>query len=861
MGNKGVIHVFIGAPVISPSLSCGMDRPAAGWKDVAFIMQDACIPKGGIHLIADELPHGGLPEKTRHGHSACDGVPEGPFVRTSIQSDLGPEMVAHRHTEIISDLVSSTELFHITHSLQKPLGREGDEDYDCIEETQDLHAIESDACRTISAETEFLTVLTSSQLAVRSPENDGTEVADDSGAGTSGSVRRGVVMENITMSYVSQEGFTCSSVLFTDSSDEELDQKSLRPQKSWEGPDQTFLQSQKNGDNRDQISIQSQKSKKSVRCQKIREVLDQKASISQRSEKLDQKSLQSHRSCEELDQKSTHSHQSGKEFDQTSMQSRKGGKGLLQEDSAIELSDAVDYLGSPSSKRKKAISGSSPSSTHEQQSKKSKPSISPVKFSMKSHNKHRQQTPAKSLTLLKHCTDKNKQYDIMVVVLQPCHVKEIKVKSGLNIGSTFPLATIVVMDQSEVKREVLMWRAAAFWGLALLPGEIIVLTNVTVCEDRWREDMVLQSSFRSTLTNLGSCSALLSGEKSLPVEFSAAKALLNYIGKKHHYLSELSPRQPQRLDHIQYVSLTELQPELLLHSTLKVNSISVLKESTYSYKGLQQNKIILTVEQVKGHTRTLVLWGTCVSWYDQIHLKRDHIWIFRYLFCKKNINSGDLELHTTPWSSCECLFDDDQRAVEFRKRYNVPSAKPMSLSSMMEERYSGEIQVKGRILQMEFHIPGKRRILISQKTSLSDILELLPDVVYTGCGKCRRELSIDQNNVYEQCYVCLPFNQIRAFYRSAQMTIMSDDCSVRVQVPPDVIENMLLNIAPNLLPKVFPTSTDVTYGRIVADLCHSLLAQTGESFVFTIRSQFMLDENSIPLEEDFHLVDFHLDLI
>ncbi|KAG8556389.1 hypothetical protein GDO81_018053 [Engystomops pustulosus] len=750
---NGVIHVFVGAPVIAPSFQSAKDRSASGggtavWRDIPYAPNelDACRESGRHHQK--------LTEKCTEPAFDRQGEADETFARTCNQeTDLGQKMATDMR-EVISDLASSTELCHITYSVQSD---------DCNECT-DLDVIRSDTSSSISAETEFLTILASSQLVVQSPGNDGTKVANRSPR-PSESVLKDMASDCTATGSASQDAFTSSSDLFTDTPDEVFDKKTLESQKNEH----------------------------------------------------------------------------------------------IESESAAERSHFEDNFGSSNIKRKNSFSESSPSSNHNQQSKKSKQSTSPASATKKS-NKLWQQTPAKSLTLLKHCSDMKKEYNVMVVVLQPCHVKEIKVKSGPNVGSTFPLAKIVVIDQSEVKREVLMWRTAAFWSLGLLPGEIIVLTNLSICEDRWRGDIFLQSSFRSKLVNLGSCSVLCSIENSNTVENSAVKELLNYIHKKHIYLRELSPRQTQMLEHIQYVSLAYLQPELLLHSMLKVIHISILKEATYHFKGTQQNKIILTVEQICGQTSTLVLWGTCVSWCDQIHLKRDHIWVFKYLFCKKNIISGDLELHTTPWSSWECLFHDDQRAIDFRKQYNKTSEKQMSLLSMVQDRCSGEIQVKGSILQLEFKIPGKPKILMSSETSISDILEYLPYIKYTGCGKCKRELNIDDNDVYEQCYVCLPFNQICIFYRSAQMTIMSEGCFVSIQVPPDILEKMFLNISPKLLNHVFPSCPDVTYGTIVADLCYSLLAKTEESFIFTIKSQFMLDENSMPLEEDFHLLDFHLDL-
>ncbi|KAM4022681.1 shieldin complex subunit 2 [Anomaloglossus baeobatrachus] len=646
--------------------------------------------------------------------------------------------------------------------LQRPPAVELHRQNDHTVEVHDPDDVGSDACNMGSAGTEFLTVLASSQLAVKSLEKSETDDLIPPVPGMSEFIIQDVVAENLRAGSISQQDGIGSSELFTDPSDDEVEEQSS----------------------------------KSIHIRK--------------------------------------------------------GLSDIKSDSAVGVRNNADYLESASSKRKQVLSSSSASF---KQCKKSKPSVSPVQCTMKPP----QQMPAKTLTPLKYCLDKSKQYNVMVVVLQPCHIKEIKAKSGPNIGSTLPLATIVVMDQSGVKHKVLLWRTAAFWSLALLPGEIIVLTHLSICEDRWSEDLSLQSSFKSKLVNLGSCSTLLSGERSDRVENCALKELLDYIRESHYYLYELSPRQPQLLDRVQFITLTELRPESLVHSLLKVNSVTVLKESTYHFKGMKQNKIILTVEQVKGQTNTLVLWGSCVSWCDQIRLKSDHVWVFRYLLCKRNIVSGDLELHTTPWSSCECLFDDDQRAVDFRRRYNICLVKQMSLLTLFEDRYSGEIQAKGSISQIGFHIPGKSKILIDHETSISDILKSLPDIIYTGCGKCKTELTIDDNGVYEQCYVCLPFNQVRTFYRAAQMNIVGDNCSVRVQVPPDIVENIFLNIDPKLLPKGFPSCADVTYGAIVADLCQSLVAQTGESFVFTIRSQFVLDENSIPLEKDFHLLDFHLD--
>ncbi|KAG9344514.1 hypothetical protein JZ751_011184 [Albula glossodonta] len=106
-------------------------------------------------------------------------------------------------------------------------------------------------------------------------------------------------------------------------------------------------------------------------------------------------------------------------------------------------------------------------------------------------------------TLLSRCTSTGVRYSVLVAVVYPCHLKEIKVKSGMWAGSTVPLATIVVTDQSSVNMKVVLWRTAAFWALTVNPGDLLLITGVTLNEDKWRGELVLQSTWASRLLNLG----------------------------------------------------------------------------------------------------------------------------------------------------------------------------------------------------------------------------------------------------------------------------------------------------------------------------------------------------------------------
>uniref|UniRef100_A0A8C3ST40 Shieldin complex subunit 2 n=1 Tax=Chelydra serpentina TaxID=8475 RepID=A0A8C3ST40_CHESE len=402
----------------------------------------------------------------------------------------------------------------------------------------------------------------------------------------------------------------------------------------------------------------------------------------------------------------------------------------------------------------------------------------------------------KNPLLLKNCCCKSQKYSVLVTVVHPCHVKEIQIKSRPKSSSKVPIATIVVLDQSEIERKVVLWRAAAFWSLTVFPGDIVLLTDVTVYENHWYGEMMLQSTFTSQLFNLGSCSAIDPKEFSHVVDVDVLQDLLAYVSSKFAYFRDLPHRQPQKLDSIQHVQLDRLQPDTLVHSVLKLVSITILTESLYSYKGEKQRKIIVTVEQIRDQHYLMVLWGAGAAWCPQLQRKK------------------------------------------------------------------GVIQLKAHVLDLKFTIvtPQYRQLILDADTSLECILASLPMIIYSGCAKCGLELQTDENKIYKQCLNCLPFNKVRKFYRPALVTAEDKGCEICIQVVSELMEKIFLNIPADWLNRFIVPSSDTTYGMIVADLCHSLLADAEASYLLDIRSHFVLDENSYPLQQDFFLLDFHSDL-
>ncbi|XP_078284628.1 shieldin complex subunit 2 [Rhinoraja longicauda] len=466
---------------------------------------------------------------------------------------------------------------------------------------------------------------------------------------------------------------------------------------------------------------------------------------------------------------------------------------------------------------------------------------------------------------LSACTDKNRKYHILVAVLSHCLLKEIDIKSGSLTGCRVPIATIVVTDQSGVTMKVVLWRAAAFWALVTFPGDVVLLTDVTVYWDQWRGEQMVQSTKRSKLAKLGPCLQIQAAQWSQTVNPIALKELVAHISHQHPHLLTLGPTNQQRTDSVQYVNLPDLNLGLVVHARLKVILVTLFTENTYTYGGKKQQKIVLTVEQVKDKPGTLTLWGSSVSWHSRIQRKLDHVWDFRTLLVGQNAITGDLELHSTPWSSCECLFDDDERAIGFRSKYQpgeTACVKVMDLSTLLRTRYSVTAELKIHLIAIQWntHFSLNPLFTMDGVTSVETVLASLSHFTYPGCGYCGCELGLDKYGIYKQCIPCLPNSVLRIYYRPAVLTLADGNSSVDVSVSSRLMEKIFLNIPPSSLHRPIGLFGKVTYGMVIADLCRSLLACPGDRYVLTVQSQLQLDENSIAMKQDFQLLDFHADL-
>ncbi|KAM7072784.1 shieldin complex subunit 2 isoform 5-T6 [Molossus nigricans] len=405
-------------------------------------------------------------------------------------------------------------------------------------------------------------------------------------------------------------------------------------------------------------------------------------------------------------------------------------------------------------------------------------------------------------------------------------------------------------------------------------------------------ETVLQSTFTSQLLNLGSYSSVQPEEYSSIVSEVVLKDLLAYVSSKHSYLRALPPRQPRKGSGVGFAELERLQPDALVHAVLRVVAVTVLTEALYSYRGQKQRKVMLTVEQAQGQHFMLVLWGHGAAWYPQLQRRKaqviyslilsfgvdlstsgyfqygtkpisNHhlncIWEFRYLLAQRNCLLETLELHTTPWSSCERLFDDDVRAVTFNTKFqkSVSSSVKMSdLATHLQDKCSGVILIKAQIVELLFPVTAAQQIVVNAHSSLKSVVSSLPNVTYTGCASCGLELETDGNKIYKQCFSCLPCTRKKVFYRPALMTVAEGVRKVCVRVGSELMEKILLNISPDWLGRVIAPGAEVTYGMVAADVLLALLAAGGAPCDLTVRSLFAGDPNGYPLQQGFSLLGF-----
>ncbi|XP_007258822.3 shieldin complex subunit 2 isoform X1 [Astyanax mexicanus] len=466
-------------------------------------------------------------------------------------------------------------------------------------------------------------------------------------------------------------------------------------------------------------------------------------------------------------------------------------------------------------------------------------------------------------TLLSRCKSHGVHYSILVAVVHPCHLKEIKVKSGASAGASVPLASMIVTDQSGVEVKAVLWRTAAFWALTVSPGDILLITGVRVHEDKWRGETVLQSSFNSRLLNLGQITPDHTSQAPQNVNIHTWRTLCTYLHEKRPLLVSLPARTAQDPHSVSFVRLGSLRPDTLVHALLRVKHSKTISAWRDEVEGVSRTgsvlRAVLSVEQGDGTQGAVVLWGSALALLQRINRNTDAVWEFRLLLVKQDVTSGLLELHSTPWSSCHPVFPDDTRCKEFYNTASSHNSFEIDLHTLLSQKYTGNVELKAQITAVQFQSsPSQDAVqLMDREMSLEKVLEVVcGDITFTGCGLCCAELDTDENGIYRPCYPCLPHTGVRRYYRPAVLTVREGDRQVCVQVPPTLLQKILLDTPPDKLNKPVAPASEERFVHVVAKRIHSILSTPRTLYCLTVRSHFECDENSVPIIQNFFLLEF-----
>ncbi|KAM8859070.1 shieldin complex subunit 2 isoform 2-T3 [Spinachia spinachia] len=469
-------------------------------------------------------------------------------------------------------------------------------------------------------------------------------------------------------------------------------------------------------------------------------------------------------------------------------------------------------------------------------------------------------------TLLVQCDKQGFQLSVLVAVIHPCHLKEVKVKSGRARGTCVPLASIVVTDQSGVEMKVVLWRRAAFWALTVSPGDVLLITGLQVNEDRWRGETVLQSTFTSKLLNLGQVTASASPPAPRHVDAHSLRSLCIFLRERRPLLVSLNLCPPQDMSRLPYASLRSLRVNTLVHALLRVENSHIgtawRSEADSRFRSAVQLQAILTVEQPHGQQGALLLWGAAVDWLPRFNRDRAAVWDFRYLLVREGLTSDLAELHSTSWSSARPLDPSDRRAQDFFLKRSCGGLE-LDLDTLLSQKYSGDAELRVQVDAFHFQdsAPSQNapQVVLDSSTPLDGILAALSgDITYTGCGRCSTELDTDANGIYRPCYRCLPNTTVRRYYRPGVLTVSGrGGRQVCVQVPPVPLQE-ILEAPPHKLSRSSAPGSEVKFVQVAAERIRMLLCLPRKTFVLTVRSDCLCDENSAPLSRDLTLLELRL---
>uniref|UniRef100_UPI00358EDCC6 shieldin complex subunit 2 n=1 Tax=Myxine glutinosa TaxID=7769 RepID=UPI00358EDCC6 len=442
---------------------------------------------------------------------------------------------------------------------------------------------------------------------------------------------------------------------------------------------------------------------------------------------------------------------------------------------------------------------------------------------------------------------------LLAVVLNSRGVRDVQARKGFCAGRSFSVSSLLLMDWLGDTATVELWRTAAFWALMLLPGDVVVITDVRSQKGskHVQNTKVLTSTARSRMLHLGACEALnpqnwfsiVQPELLELLKTCAATRCPQVLGRSGSGLAHVSA--------VEYARLCDVIPGTVLHCVARVLSVRIC---TDPHMETRPQRVVVRLQQEKGEVYWLLLWGQAKVYFEHLRRHLGRIWAFLYVVASEGPMTSATEFHSTPLSTCELLFNDDSRTVHFISCFSQkePILEAPDIRSMLTSSYRGCATLQAKIVALNFYknsFGNQRPLLtVNTATSLASLATALADLVYRGCASCAKELWADSNGIYSQCLSCIPEGHPHLFYRPTILQAQDESGMLSIRLSPRMVEKVFLNIPPGWLQKCAGRPGEPTYAELLADLCLSLVAAGEQHFHLLLLLHVDEDENDVPRE-------------
>nr|CAB3266057.1 shieldin complex subunit 2 [Phallusia mammillata] len=247
--------------------------------------------------------------------------------------------------------------------------------------------------------------------------------------------------------------------------------------------------------------------------------------------------------------------------------------------------------------------------------------------------------------------------NFIVSVVNRFPVKEIWLKSQ---ACWIAVCVIMLMDYNGLSCRLTLWREKCKYSLNMCFGDILFLNKISVKQSF--DDIVMCMTAESKMINLGCAKSLLQAslhgnlcEKFMCNVTKTAKSFLEHYPLCTHSMIRNFLCDGNPLTNVSNNLRDALHPGRSVNVTVYIMGV---KQSKFTDK---KGPILIYVsnDATTVNLQPLLLHGSATQWVKKLRQFHIYKWHFTNLICCDHQETGRIEMHTTVFSSADCLFDSE----------------------------------------------------------------------------------------------------------------------------------------------------------------------------------------------------------